>query len=120
MKKLVSKYLFLFVVGGLLYVLIEHLWRGFSHWTMFALGGACFVILGLINEIILWQMPLWQQMLIGAAGITVLEFLSGCVVNLWLDWHVWDYSGMPEVTFWGRFARNIRFYGYLSVWPESP
>lgn len=95
LKKLVSKYLFIFAIGGLLYVLIEHLWRGFSHWTMFALGGVCFVFLGLINEIIPWQMPLWQQMLIGAAGITVLEFLSGCVVNLWLDWHVWDYSGMP-------------------------
>ena len=118
MKKLVSKYLFLFVVGGLLYVLIEHLWRGFSHWTMFALGGACFVILGLINEIIPWQMPLWQQMLIGAAGITVLEFYPVVLSISGLT----GMSGTTQacqVTFWGRFARNIRFYGYLSVWPES-
>ena len=40
-------------------------------------------------------MPLWQQILIGAAGITVLEFCTGCIVNLWLGWDVWDYSGMP-------------------------
>lgn len=62
---------------------------------MFALGGLCFVCLGLINEVLPWQMPLWQQMIIGACIITVLEFITGCVINLWLGWGVWDYSGMP-------------------------
>ena len=33
--------------------------------------------------------------MIGAAGITVLEFLTGCIVNIWLGWDVWDYDGMP-------------------------
>ena len=64
--RLLNKYLFLFGVGGLLYILIELIWRGRSHWTMFLLGGICFVFLGLINEVIPWQMPLWQQILIGA------------------------------------------------------
>ena len=32
---------------------------------------------------------------IGAMGITALEFVTGCVVNLWLGWGVWDYSGLP-------------------------
>ena len=94
-QKLLDKYLFLFGIGGLLYILIELIWRGYSHWTMFALGGICFVFLGLINEILSWQMPLWQQILIGAAGITTLEFLTGCIVNLALGWNVWDYSSMP-------------------------
>ena len=89
------KYLFLFVTGGLLYNLVEVLYRGWTHWTMFILGGVCFICLGLINEAISWDMPLWQQTLIGASIITVLEFLTGCVVNLWLGWCVWDYSGMP-------------------------
>lgn len=62
---------------------------------MFILGGICFIYLGLINEALPWSMPLWQQILIGAAGITVLEFCTGCIVNLWLGWGVWDYSGMP-------------------------
>lgn len=56
-QKLLDKYLFLFGSGGLLYILIELIWRGYSHWTMFALGGICFVFLGLINEILPWQMP---------------------------------------------------------------
>lgn len=93
--KLLNKYITLFDVGGVLYILIELLWRWKSHWSMFLLGGACFVCLGLINEVLPWEMLLWQQMLIGACIITVLEFLTGCVVNLWLGWGVWDYSGMP-------------------------
>ena len=94
-RLLLNKYLFLFNIGGLLYILIELIWRGRSHWTMFLLGGICFVFLGLINEVIPWQMPLWQQILIGAVGITTLEFLTGCIVNLWLGWGVWDYGGLP-------------------------
>lgn len=64
-------------VGGLLYILIELIWRGYSHWSMFVLGGLCFVFLGLINEILPWQMPVWMQILIGAIGITILELLTG-------------------------------------------
>lgn len=62
---------------------------------MFILGGVCFICLGLINEIIPWEMPLWQQVLIGAGIITGLEFATGCMVNLWFGWGVWDYSQMP-------------------------
>lgn len=57
---------------------------------------ACVLLgLGLINEVLPWDMPLWQQVVIGAGIITVLEFLTGCVVNLWLGWGVWDYSNKP-------------------------
>lgn len=94
-RRLLNKYITLFDTGGILYLAIEIIWRGHSHWTMFVLGGLCFVCLGLLNEVIPWEMPLWQQALIGACIITTLEFLTGCIVNLWLGWNVWDYSGMP-------------------------
>lgn len=90
-----NKYLILFELGGLLYLVTELLWRGYSHWTMFVLGGLCFVALGLINEVIPWEMVLWKQVLIGVCIITALEFLTGCIVNLWLGLGVWDYSAMP-------------------------
>ena len=93
--RLLNKYLTLFDVGGLLYILLELAWRGWSHWTMFVLGGLCFIGLGLINEVLSWEMPLWRQILVGACLITVLEFLTGCVVNLWLGLGVWDYSNKP-------------------------
>lgn len=94
MKKLICKYITLLLVGGGIYVLLELIWRGRSHWTMFLLGGICFVSLGMINEVIPWNMPLWQQVFIGACIVTGLEFFAGCIVNLWLGWSIWDYSGL--------------------------
>ena len=85
----------LFFIGGLLYYLIEVVWRGYSHWTMFCLGGACFVSIGLINEILPWEMALWKQGIIGALMVTVLEYVVGCIVNIGLGWNVWDYSDVP-------------------------
>lgn len=86
----------LFLIGGRLYTWIEILWRGRTHWTMFLLGGGGFVILGLLNEYrIPWHWCLLRQAVVGATIITVLEFLTGCIVNLWLGWGVWDYSVLP-------------------------
>ena len=89
------KLLLLFLFGGLAYFTIEVLWRGHSHWTMFVLGGIIFLLLDGINEFLSWETPLWIQGLIGTAIIYVLEFVTGCVVNLWLGWQVWDYSDKP-------------------------
>lgn len=89
------KPLTLISVGGFLYVLIELAFRGRSHWTMFLVGGLCFWIIGLINEIIPWEMPLWKQCGVGAIIITSVEFVAGCIINILLGWHVWDYSNMP-------------------------
>lgn len=97
------KIVFLFVTGGMLYNLLELFYRGWTHWTMFFLGGLCFIFLGLINEILPWEMLLWWQILIGACGITMLEFLTGCIVNLWLGWGVWDYSNVPG-NIWGQIC----------------
>lgn len=93
--KLLGKYLILFIIGGIVYNLIEILWRGYSHWTMFILGGICFICLGLINEFIPWNMPLCVQMLIGSIIITTLEYITGCIVNIQLGMNVWDYSELP-------------------------
>lgn len=95
LSKLLLKYLFLLIVGGTTYVGIELLWRGYSHWSMFFLGGLCFICCGLLNEILPWDMVLSKQMLIGAITITTLEFITGCIVNLKLGWNVWDYSNLP-------------------------
>ena len=102
-KSKIKKYEFLFFVGATIYVVIEKLYRGYSHWTMFLLGGICFIALGLINEVLPWDMPLLLQMFIGGMIITVLEFITGCVVNLWLRWDVWDYSELP-FNLWGQIS----------------
>lgn len=89
------KYLILFSLGGIFYLIIELLWRGYSHWTMFVLGGVCFVLIGVINELLPYDMPLIIQMLIGTFIITSLEFVTGCIVNLYLHLNVWSYYDMP-------------------------
>jgi uncharacterized membrane protein len=40
-------------------------------------------------------MSLIKQMFIGACIITILEFITGCIVNLYFKWNVWDYSHLP-------------------------
>ena len=87
------KPLILFWIGGFLYYMIEILWRGYSHWTMFILGGLCFVLVGFINEVFKFQLV--KQMFLSSVIITVLEFICGCIVNLWLHWNIWDYSELP-------------------------
>lgn len=104
MIKLFTKYLVLFFIGGTIYVSLEHIWRGWSHWTMFILGGICFIALGLINEVLDWNTPMVLQMAIGCAIITTLEFITGCVVNIGLGWDIWDYSQYP-----------LNFLGQISV-----
>lgn len=89
------KHTILFLIGGLIYTLIEIIARGYSHISMLILGGICFIALGLFNEILDWETPLLEQMLYGAIIITILEFITGCIVNLWLGWNVWDYSNEP-------------------------
>lgn len=90
------------LIGGVTYAALEMICRGYTHWTMVILGGVCFVAVGLLNEVIPWEMPLAVQMLCGSLIITALEFCCGCIVNVWLGWDVWDYSAE-----WGNLLGQI-------------
>ena len=89
------KYAFLAWFGGSTYCGLEVIWRGYSHWTMLVLAAVVFIIVGLLNEVWSWQTSLALQVATGTALATALEFITGCIVNLWLGWDVWDYSDMP-------------------------
>ena len=93
--KLFTKYAFLFLVGGLVYMGIELIWRQRTHWSMGIVGGLCFVEIGLINEILSWKTGLIKQALLGATLVTVNEFIAGVIINILLGWDVWDYSNLP-------------------------
>ena len=97
-----KKWGILALIGGVIYAALEMICRGYTHWTMVILGGICFVAVGLINEVIPWDMPLVVQMLCGSVIITVLEFTCGCIVNIALGWGVWDYSAE-----WGNLLGQI-------------
>lgn len=94
------KNIFLFCTGGLAYILIECIWRCIMdrppvHWSMFVVGGIAFLIIGSINEHFSWDMPIWIQTIIGTILVVAIEFVAGCILNLWLGLNVWDYSTQP-------------------------
>lgn len=89
------KYAILAWVGGSTYVTVEVFFRARSHWTMFMVAAVVFIGVGLLNELLSWETSLIWQVLIGVAMATLVELLTGLVVNCWLGWAVWDYSAQP-------------------------
>lgn len=82
------------VFGGFVYMGVELLWRGHTHWTMGVLGGICFVLIGLLDEV-QEHPPKLKQMFQGAVIVTALEFVFGLILNVWLKLGIWDYSNLP-------------------------
>ena len=93
--KYIFKNIILLTFYGLTYIGIEYLYRGYSHWTMMITGGLCGFFIGKINEYIPWKMPIWKQILYGEIIVLILEFVTGCIVNMYLNWNIWDYSSLP-------------------------
>ena len=93
-KNFVLKEFIIFVIFGLMYVTIELLYRGHTHYSMFIVGGICGVLIGLINDNTP-DMPLLPQCVLGTVIITVIELLTGLFLNVYLGLNVWDYSNQP-------------------------
>ncbi len=94
-RKPVDEFLFLLGVGGSVYYGVEVLFRGFSHWSMFLLGGLCLVFCTKQGQWTHWMDPLWKQILRCMVFITSCEFMTGILVNKIFQWQIWDYSRMP-------------------------
>lgn len=89
----------LFYLGGCAYLTLELLWRGWSHGSMFAAGGLCFLLIGHLGEIS-HPLPVPARMLLGAGIVTTVELGTGLLVNR--NFQVWDYRGQP-----GNFLGQI-------------
>ena len=82
-----------FFLGGTIYVLLELLWRGRSHVSMFCAGGLALLLLcGLFLG---FGLPLFAQCLVGGLVITAIEFVAGAIGIVRLRLNGWDYSKMP-------------------------
>lgn len=75
--------------GGFGYALMEIVYRGYTHISMFIAGGICFCVLIVISHS---GMPFVWKCLAGGLAICTVEFAAGCIVNLWLKLNVWDYT----------------------------
>ena len=94
-----QKKAYLFAIGGGLYVTLELLWRRRSHWTMFVLGGGCFVAIGELGKR-LKKLPRLLRAAVGSGVCTLGELVTGIVFNR--DYAVWDYRALP-----GNFRGQI-------------
>lgn len=126
MKKL-SEYLFLWALGGCIYYAFELIFRGFSHWSMFVLGGICMVFCTMQGKYLGYKDPFWLQLLRCVLFVTSCEFITGMIVNKWLHWNVWDYGGQPFelfgqiclpfiIIFSGLCALGILLGAYILYW----
>ena len=83
----------IFIIGGILYGLIEIIFRGHTHWSMVITGGLCFLIFYIFN-ITLPTNSFLIRCIVSLVVITTLEFYTGYIVNILLKWNVWDYSSL--------------------------
>lgn len=90
----ILKYITLFFIGSIVYMTMEIMWKGETHWTMGILGGICLIVIGLINELFS-DIPILYQGFIGSIIITFLEYFSGMLLNVKLGLGIWDYSMLP-------------------------
>ena len=95
----IIKKLTIFLLGGTAYVMLELLWRGRSHISMFLAGGLCLLLIGHQGEI-RPRPSLPVRVLAGAGIITMVELGTGLLVNR--QWQVWDYRDQ-----WGNFLGQI-------------
>lgn len=127
MFKKLTEYGFLWFLGGSLYYSFEVIFRGFSHWSMFVLGGICMMFFAFQGSAAGWREPMWLQIIRSTIFITACEFITGIIVNKWLNWAVWDYTDQPfhlfgqiclpfAVIFSGLCAVGIPLSGYLLHW----
>ena len=79
----------LFYMGGSAYMTLEFLWRGKSHYSMFLLGGVCFLLIGRLGQ----KLPLAVRLILNSGVITALALVTGLIVNR--NYSVWDYRTAP-------------------------
>lgn len=84
----------IFFMGGSGYFILELLYRGYSHWTMFLTGGIAFLCLFSLFTCHVC-IPFWACCIAGSLIVTGIEFVVGIIVNTWLGWQIWDYSALP-------------------------
>ena len=90
----IKKHVAFFLIGGAGYAIIELLWRGYTHPTMFFAGGLSFVMISKVAER-QKEKPLLVKAVISALGVTAVELLFGIVFNIIFKMHIWDYSKVP-------------------------
>lgn len=97
-----------FLYSGIIYMLLELIWRNKTHLAMGVAGGLCSVILLGIN--LKYSLPPISVFFISSLLISAVEMLFGYIFNIRLNLAIWDYT-----------AQRFNLYGqvclrYSLVW----
>ncbi len=113
-KEPVSFYVWEGAFGGILYGLIEMIYRGYTHFSMLLLGGICLVGMGWIGSATR-ALPRVVSMLLCTLLVLTLELGCGLLVNGILGLNVWDYSD-EAFSLWGQICPKYGiFWFFLSL-----
>lgn len=93
----------LFYLGGMAYMGMEVLFRGWSHGSMFLAGGTCFLLIGHLERVEP-KLPLPLRTAFGTMIITAVELGIGLLVNR--EYQVWDYRA-EMFNFHGQICLNF-------------
>ena len=112
MFKKIMYQILIFCIGAVGYPCIELMYRaGNCHWVMTIIGGLALLLVIDVN-LLLRKYNIFFRTLIACLGITVIEFVSGLIVNRWLQWKVWDYSYL-DYNIEGQICLEFSFYWLL-------
>ena len=110
MKKKLIPLITIFCTSGLIYIVLELLWRGRTHWTMFVCAGICGLVMAAVNDNWLeFETDFRIQVVASALMCSTMEFIFGIIFNG--DFTIWDYRGL-----WGTIhvlgdQVNVLFFG---------
>jgi len=95
-----KKTLLWLLFGGVLAYPIEGIWRipsgGLVSIYMLPVYGLCFWLVGSMNQHrTFYRLSMRLQAFIGAIIVLAVEFVSGCILNVYLGLDIWDYSHLP-------------------------
>ncbi len=95
LQKKMLKYFTMFMIGGLVYGLIEISARGYTHISMGVLGAVSMLVIHLTNDARREGMNYFIQLSVITLFITSIELLTGEILNVRLGMNIWDYSDIP-------------------------
>lgn len=91
--KYIVEYAALIVAYGLIYFIIECIWKqSISDWRMLILGGVMGFLIGLQNNIFTYDTDFIYQMFVGSLMVTLCEAIFGYQWNTVEELGIWDYT----------------------------
>ena len=94
--KIIFEYVVLFFVYGIIYFIIETIYKGrATDYRMFILGGLIGCSIGLLNNIFTYDTDILLQGLVGAIIVTLSEAILGYQWNIIEGLKIWDYTNLP-------------------------